>query len=43
MKVLKMLDSYNINALSLFGSAEDLMEAMALREIHLREMNSNVR
>lgn len=37
LKVLKMLDSYNINALSLFGSVESLMEAMALREVHLRE------
>lgn len=37
LKVLRLLDSYNINALSLFGSEESLMETMALREIHLRE------
>lgn len=34
LKVLKQLDHYNINALSLFGSKESLMETMALREIH---------
>ena len=33
LKVLRLLDSYNINALSLFGSAESLMETMALREL----------
>ena len=37
LKVLKLLDTYNINALSLFGIEESLMETMALREIHLRE------
>ncbi len=37
LKVLKLLDSYNINALSLFGSKESLMETMALREIHFRD------
>lgn len=37
LKVLKLLDSYNINALSLFGSEESLMETVALREIHLRD------
>jgi hypothetical protein len=37
LKVLKLLDSYNINALSLFGSGESLMETMALRELHFRE------
>ena len=37
LKVLRLLDSYNINALSLFGSEESLMETMAIREIHLRE------
>ncbi len=36
LKVLRLLDSYNINALSLFGSAESLMETMALREIGFR-------
>ena len=37
LKVLRLLDSYNINALSLFSSEESLMETMAIREIHLRE------
>jgi hypothetical protein len=37
LKVLKLLDNYNINALSLFGSKESLMETMALREIHFRD------
>jgi hypothetical protein len=37
LKVLKLLDAYNINALSLFGSEESLMETMALREIHFRD------
>lgn len=37
LKVLKLLDSYNINALSLFGVEESLMETMALREIHFRD------
>ena len=37
MKVLRLLDSHNINALSLFGSEESLMETMALREIDLRD------
>lgn len=36
LKVLSLLDSYNINALSLFGSTESLMETMALREIEFR-------
>lgn len=36
LKVLRLLDGYNLNALSLFGSEESLMETMALREIHLR-------
>ncbi len=37
LKVLKQLDSYNINALSLFGSKKSLMETMALREIHFKD------
>ena len=37
LKVLKLLDGYNINALSLFGSTESLMETMALREIEFRD------
>ena len=36
-KVQGMLDRYNLNAFSLFGSEESLMETMALRELHLRE------
>ena len=35
-KVQKMLDSYNLNAFSLFGSEGSLMETMALRELHFR-------
>lgn len=38
-KVLEMLDDYNLNAFSLFGSEESLMETMALRELHFRERN----
>jgi hypothetical protein len=37
LKVLKLLDGYNLNALSLFGSEESLMETMALREIHFKD------
>jgi hypothetical protein len=37
MKVLKLLDTHNINALSLFGDEESLMETMAFRGIHFRE------
>ena len=37
LKVLSLLDGYNINALSLFGSEESLMETMALREIQLKD------
>ncbi len=33
LKVLKLLDEYNLNAFSLFGSEESLMETMALREL----------
>lgn len=36
LKVLKVLDGYNINAFSLFESEESLIETMALREIHFR-------
>jgi len=36
LNVLKLLDGYNINALSLFGAEESLMETMALREIHFK-------
>lgn len=35
-KVLRLLDSFNLNALSLFDSEEALMETMALREIDLK-------
>jgi len=37
VKVLRILDGYNISALSLFGSEESLMETMALREIYFRD------
>ena len=33
LKVLRLLDEYNLNAFSLFGSEESLMETMALREL----------
>jgi hypothetical protein len=39
LKVLRMLDSYNLNSLSLFGSEESLMETMALRELDFKQMN----
>jgi hypothetical protein len=35
--VLKRLNQYNINAFSLFGSEESLMETVALNEILFRE------
>jgi hypothetical protein len=35
-KILKQLEQYNINAFSLFGSEESLMETISLREIYLR-------
>ncbi|MFZ5913095.1 MAG: FRG domain-containing protein [Pseudomonadota bacterium] len=35
-KVLKLLDEYNLNAHSLFGSEESLMETLAFREIDLK-------
>ncbi len=35
LKVLKQLDAMNMNAYSLFGSEESLMETMALRELDL--------
>jgi FRG domain len=37
VKVLKMLDEYNLNAFSLFGSEESLMETLALRHLHFSE------
>ena len=36
LKVLKYLDNFNLNAYSLFGSEESLMETMAIRELDLR-------
>jgi hypothetical protein len=36
-KVLKVLDSYNLNAFSLFDSNEALMETMALRHIDFKQ------
>ena len=41
LKVLKLLDSYNLNGFSLFGSEESLMETMALRELHFSPWLSN--
>jgi hypothetical protein len=40
LKVLKLLDAYNLNAFSLFGSEESLMDTMAIRELHFRELVS---
>ena len=37
LEVLKMLDRYNVNAFSLFGSEESLMDTLALRELSLSE------
>jgi FRG domain len=40
IKVLKLLDAHNLNAFSLFGSEESLMETMALRELEFRRKSS---
>jgi FRG domain len=40
LKVLKSLDAHNLNAFSLFGSEESLMDTMALRELEFREKKS---
>jgi hypothetical protein len=40
LKVLKYLDGFNLNAYSLFGSEESLMETIALRELDLRKQVS---
>lgn len=37
LKVLKHLDAHNINAFSLFGTEDAVMETVALRELHFRE------
>jgi hypothetical protein len=37
LKVLQALDRYNLNAFSLFGSEESLMETIALREFFFRK------
>jgi hypothetical protein len=37
-KVLKLLDFSNLNEFSLFGSEESLMQTLALRELHLRDL-----
>jgi len=34
LKVLKLLDEYNLNAYSLFESEETLMETLGLRTLH---------
>jgi hypothetical protein len=36
VKVLKFLDAFNLNAYSLFGSEESLMETIAIREFDLK-------
>jgi hypothetical protein len=35
-KVLSLLDRFNVNAYSLFGSDESLMETLAVREVDLK-------
>jgi hypothetical protein len=35
-KVLQLLDTYNLNSSSLFGTEETLLETVALREFHFR-------
>jgi hypothetical protein len=40
LKVLKLLDDYNLNAFSLFDSEEALTETMALRELEFRNEDS---
>ena len=40
LKVLKLLDEFNLNAFSLFESEESLMETMALRELDFQEKES---
>lgn len=37
-KVLRLLDSHNLNAFSLFGSEESLIETLAFRELDLRSL-----
>lgn len=37
LKVLKILDSYNLNASSLFGSEQELLETLALRQFHFTD------
>jgi hypothetical protein len=37
LAVLRYLEDHNINAFSLFGSEESLMETLSLRELHLRD------
>lgn len=38
MKILSLLDKFNLNAFSLFDSEESLMETLAFREIDLKTM-----
>lgn len=37
LKVLALLDGYNLNAYSLFGSEESLMDTLSMREFQLRK------
>lgn len=39
LKVLRLLDEYNLNAYSLFGSDESLMEMLAFRALSSGESN----
>jgi hypothetical protein len=36
LKVLRLLDSYNLNAFSLFDSEETLIETLAIQELEFR-------
>jgi hypothetical protein len=39
LKVLKLLDAHNLNAFSLFGTEESLVETMAIRELESSRTN----
>jgi hypothetical protein len=41
-KVLSLLDRFNLNAYSLFGSEESLMETLAMREVDLKPKPSTI-
>jgi hypothetical protein len=41
-KVLSLLDRFNLNAYSLYGSEESLMETLAMREVDLKPKPSTI-